>query len=63
MSFLTTASALEPEISSLSMESRHTNFSRSSILTVSQSVEEGTMVDKGTVITVRLNDATKVGIF
>ncbi len=33
------------------------------ILIVSQSIEPGTMVEPGTVITVRMNDATKVGVF
>ncbi len=33
------------------------------VLTVSQSVEPGTMVDPGTIVTVTLNDATKAGIF
>ena len=33
------------------------------ILIVSQSIDPGTMVEPGTIITVRMNDATKVGVF
>ncbi len=49
--------------SGLYVRGEGTMMDSDNILTVSQSIEEGTMVEPGTVITVRLNDATKVGIW